>query len=120
MTPNADKNRTRTAARMAGSVAPNGPADIFPTEIRIDGGKRKQTIHKKSRLIITDDALYVASSRDAGRTVDKVTKYPLPDGERKVMSSKNGSWGAFSWSPCGCANSWGRHAKASLIARSEG
>jgi hypothetical protein len=119
MTPSGDRARARVATRTAGSVAQTGPADIFPTEIRIDGGRRKQKIYKKSRLIITDDAVYVAASRDAGMSVDSVTKYPLPDGERKTMSSKNGSWGAFSWSPCGCGNSWGRHTKESLIARAE-
>lgn len=116
LTPNADRMRQRSARRRAGNGTVTGPADIFPTDVRIDGGRRKQKLVSKGRMIITDDALYIAESPDRGLTVSKVTKHPLPEGERRVTASTNGSWGNFSWSPCGCANSWGRHTKASLIA----
>jgi hypothetical protein len=119
MTPNADRVRQRTARRNVGTTQ-SGPADIFPTDIRIDGGKRKEVRLRKSRLIITDNALYVAASKDAGRTVEWVRKYPLPKGERVVKASNSGTWGDFSWNPCGCANSWGRHTKAALIELADG
>jgi hypothetical protein len=116
MTPSAARNRARTATRRAGSIPANGPADIFPVDVRrSSGSKRRDDLWRWSRLIITDDALYVATSKNKGMDVEAVTKYPLPDGERKATAHNKGSWGQFSWSGCGCANSWDRHAKDSLI-----
>lgn len=98
----------------------NGPADIYPVDVRIDGGERKSTLWRWSRLIITADAVYVARSNDRGLTVTSVTKYPRPEGDRVERQAKKGSWGPFSWSGCGCANSWGRHTKAQLVALGDG
>lgn len=99
----------------------NGPADIYPVDVRYSGGGRRDgSLWRWSRMIITADALYIARSSDRGMTVTNVTKYPLPTGDRVQTGAKRGSWGAFSWSGCGCANSWGRHTKADLIALGDG
>lgn len=110
MSPTGDKQRRRSGNTVTGT------ADIYPTTIRIDGGERKETRHRKARLIITSDSLYVATSPDAGMTVGSVKKYPLPKGDRIQRASNAGSWGQFSWQPCSCGNSWGRHTRESLIA----
>lgn len=110
LTPAADRARART-----GSAPVNGPADIYPVDVRYDGGARKSTLWRWSRLIITADAVYVARSNDKGRTVTSVTRFPRPSGDRVERASKRGAWGPFSWSGCGCANSWGMHTRAELI-----
>lgn len=99
----------------------NGPADIYPVDVRYNGtGPRGSELWRWSRMIITADALYVARSTDRGKTITTVTKYPLPTGDRRSTGAKRGSWGPFSWSGCGCANSWGRHTKAAVIALGDG
>jgi len=99
----------------------NGPADLYPVDVRYDGGGRRGgDLWRWSRLIITADALYVARSTDRGRTVTSVTKYPLPTGDRVQSGAKRGSWGPFSWSGCGCANQWGRHTTAQIVAIGDG
>lgn len=99
----------------------NGPADLYPVDVRYDaGGRRGGNLWRWSRLIITADALYVARSTDRGRTVQSVTKYPLPTEDRVQSGAKRGSWGAFSWSGCGCANQWGSHTTAELVAIGDG
>lgn len=99
----------------------NGPADFKPVDIRYDGGGRRGgELWRWSRLIITADALYIARSNNRGRTVTSVTKYPLPAGDRVQKAGNAGSWGPFSWTSCGCANSWDRHSKASLVAIGDG
>jgi hypothetical protein len=117
LTPTADRNQSR--ARV-GSAPVSGPADIFPVDVRYSGGSRRGDLWRWSRLIITDDALYVARSNDRGKDITSVTKYPLPTGDRVQTGAKRGSWGQFSWSGCGCANSWGRHTKDALIAIGDG
>lgn len=112
LTPTADRAQARTRL---GNAPVNGPADIFPVDIRYNGSPRGD-VWRWSRLIITDDALYVARSADRGKTITSVTKYALPTGDRIQTGAKRGSWGQFSWSGCGCANSWGRHTKADLVA----
>jgi hypothetical protein len=94
----------------------NGPADIYPVDVRYNSGPRGSEVWRWSRLIITADALYVARSTDRGKTITSVTRYALPTGDRIQTGAKRGSWGQFSWSGCGCANSWGRHTGESLIA----
>lgn len=116
LTPSADRAQTR--ARLGRAIS--GPADLYPVDVRYSGGPRGQELWRWSRLIITDDALYVARSNDRGLTVTSVTKYPLPDGQRAQSGAKRGSWGPFSWSGCGCANSWGRHTKDALTSIGDG
>lgn len=117
LTPSADRSARRSRV---GNAPVNGPADIYPVDVRYDGGERRDALWRWSRLIITDDALYIARSSDRGMKVTSVTKYPLPSGSRTQTGAKKGSWGPFSWSGCGCANSWGRHTKAELVALGDG
>jgi hypothetical protein len=116
LTPTADRNQSR--ARV-GNAPANGPADISPVDIRYNGSPRGD-VWRWSRLIITDAALYVARSNDRGKTITSVTRYALPEGDRTQTGAKRGSWGQFSWSSCGCANSWDRHTAAELIAIGDG
>ena len=117
LTPSADRSVRRART---GNAPVNGPADLYPVDVRYSGGDRKGALWRWSRIIITADALYVARSNDRGMTVTSVTKYPLPSGDRVATGAKRGSWGQFSWSGCGCANSWGRHTAAELIALGDG
>lgn len=117
LTPAANRNQARARA---GAAPTNGPADLYPVDVRHDGGPRGGNLWRWSRLIITADALYIARSSDRGLTVTSVTKYPLPPGDRIQSAAKKGSYGPFSWSGCGCANSWGRHTKAELVALGDG
>lgn len=92
-----------------------GPADIYPVTVRINVGPSKGRVHTFARIIITDNALYLATSPDKGNTIETVTQYALPTGDRKTSGAKKGSWGAFSWSGCGCVNSWGKHPRTHVI-----
>jgi hypothetical protein len=117
LTPTSDRQRARART---GNAPVNGPADLYPVDVRYSGGPRKGELWRWSRLIITEDALYVARSNDRGMNITSVTKYDLPAGDRVQSGAKRGSYGQFSWSGCGCANSWGRHSKAALVAAGEG
>lgn len=117
LTPTADRSTVRARA---GNAPVNGPADLYPVDIRYSGGPRKSDLWRWSRIVITEDALYVARSSNRGLNITSVTKYPLPAGDRTQTGAKRGSWGQFSWSGCGCANSWGRHTRAELIALGDG
>lgn len=92
-----------------------GPADLYPVDVRTNAGPRNGRVDRFARLIITDDALYVASSLNKGKDIESVVKYPLPKGERIQSAAKRGSWGPFTWSGCGCGNSWGMHTRAKLV-----
>ena len=118
MTPTADRATGVSPQRGARGTPQSGPADISPTDIRIRGGKRDRTI-RKGRLIITDQWLYVCDTANAGKDVISVTRLPHPEGERVVFSGNRGAWGNLTWNPCGCANSWSRHTKQSLIDRGD-
>lgn len=99
----------------AGTKTDNGPADIYPVTIRINAGPSKGRVQTFARLIITTDALYIATSPDKGKTIGTVTRYDHPTGTRTTTGGKKGHWGAFSWSGCGCANSWGLHTRSKLV-----
>lgn len=66
-------------------------------------------------MIITDEFIYVASSRNKGRDITGVTRYERPAGEPVQTAAKRGNWGPFSWVGCGCGNSWGLHTRAKLV-----
>lgn len=117
LTPSADR---ATARARVGAATSANPADLYPVDVRYDGGERGSSLWRWSRLIITDDAVYVARSNDRGMTVTSVTKHPRPEGLQTKTAAKRGHWGPFSWSGCGCANSWGRHTKAELVALGDG
>lgn len=118
LTPAADRNVRRART---GNAPVNGPADLYPVDVRHNtSGPRGSALWRWSRIVITDEALYVARSTDRGATVTSVTKYQLPAGDRTQTGAKRGSWGPFSWSGCGCANSWGRHTAQAIIALGDG
>jgi hypothetical protein len=78
-------------------------------------GPRNGKRDRFARMIITDEFIYVAASRNKGKDIDSVTRYALPDGEPIQTAAKRGSWGPFSWSGCGCGNSWGLHTRVKLV-----
>lgn len=93
----------------------SGTADIYPVDVRTNAGPRNGRVDRFARLIITEDALYVASSLNKGKDIESVVKYPLPSGQRIQSAAKKGSWGPFTWSGCGCGNSWGIHTRTKLV-----
>ena len=99
-----------------GPTPASGPADIYPVTVRINAGPARGKVFTFSRLVITDDAVYLATSPDKGRTIDAVTRYARPSGNRTTSGAKKGSWGPFSWSGCGCVNQWGNHSRSKLLA----
>lgn len=103
-----------------GPAPATGPADIYPVTVRVNAGPSKGKVFSFSRIIITNDAFYLATSPDKGRTIEKVTRYPLPSGQRRDSGAKKGSWGPFSWSGCGCVNQWGSHSRAKLVTLGDG
>lgn len=96
-------------------VTQTGPADLYPVDVRYSAGPRNGKTDRFARMIITDDYVYVASSRNKGKDIERVTRYALPSGQRIQSAAKRGSWGPFSWSGCGCGNSWGIHTRAKLV-----
>lgn len=92
-----------------------GPADLYPVDVTTNIGPRNGKRDRFARMIITEEYLYVAASRNKGKDIDSVTRYALPAGNRVQTAAKRGSWGPFSWSGCGCGNSWGIHSRAKLI-----
>lgn len=90
------------------------PADLYPVDVRGSIGPRG-TYDRFARMIITDEFIYVASSRNKGKDITGVTRYARPAGEPVQTAAKRGSWGPFSWSGCGCGNSWGLHTRAKLV-----
>lgn len=112
-----DSTRLRRKPLRAEPQQSTGNADIYPVTVRINAGPMKGKSHSFSRLIITADALYLATSPDKGTTVGPVYRFDLPTGERRSTAAKKGSWGPYSWSGCGCVNGWGIHRRDDLIAR---
>jgi hypothetical protein len=92
-----------------------GPADLYPVDVTTNIGPRGNKRDRFARLIITDEYVYVAASRNKGRDIESVKRYARPSGDRVQTAAKRGSWGPFSWSGCGCGNSWGIHTRAKLI-----
>lgn len=90
------------------------PADLYPVDVRGSIGPRG-TYDRFARMIITDEFIYVASSRNKGKDITAVTRYTRPAGEPIQTAAKRGSWGPFSWSGCGCGNSWGLHTRSKLV-----
>lgn len=95
-----------------------GPTDMYPRHVTIREGKRSRN-ERWSRMIITDDAVYIATTRNKGADVISVEKHPRPEGDRTTSGPHSGSWGPFSWTGCGCGNSWHKHDQADLIARAK-
>lgn len=75
----------------------------------------RQGVTTFARLFEHDGRLYLATSRDKGRTVETVTSYDLPEG-KPSRPGKQAKFGPWTYTGCGCANSWGRHSRESLVA----
>lgn len=88
-------------------------ADLYPLTIRGPLSSNRQGVATFARLFTKGDRLYVAESRDKGRTVTRVTSYPLPEGEPS-RPGRAAKWGPWSYSSCGCANRWRIHTIDSL------
>lgn len=88
-------------------------ADLYPLTIRGPLSSNGQGVATFARLFTRGDRLYIAESRDKGRTVTRVTSYPLPEGEPS-RPGRAAKWGPWSYSSCGCANRWRTHTIDSL------
>lgn len=91
------------------------PADLYPVDVRHSGDARGGSADRFARMIITDEFVYVASSRNKGKDIVRVTRYERPPGDPIQTAAKRGNWGPFSWSGCGCGNSWGIHSRVKIV-----
>lgn len=91
------------------------PADLYPVDVRFNAGPRSGDVDRFARMIITDEFIYIASSRNKGKDIQRVTRYARPPGEPIQTAAKRGNWGPFSWNGCGCGNSWGIHTRVKLV-----
>lgn len=91
------------------------PADLYPVDVRYAGDSRGGVADRFARMIITDEFIYVASTRNKGKDITRVTRYPRPPGEPVQTAAKRGNWGPFQWNGCGCGNSWGIHTRTKLV-----
>jgi len=89
------------------------PLDARYVNVRGPLTSNRQGVVTGARLFTLNDKLYIAESRDRGRTVTQVTSYPIPEGEPKMTGSA-GKWGPWVWSSCGCSNQWSKQALATL------
>lgn len=90
--------------------------DVYPVTIRGPLSTNRSRLSTFARIFVHENRLYVAESRNKGATVTTVSSYPLPDAELIQRAGKAGRWGDWSWSGCGCANSWRRHTIEELVA----
>lgn len=92
--------------------------DVYPVTVRgpISTAQGRQGVVTFARLFEHEGRLYLATTRDKGRTVENVTAYDLPEGNpsRPGRQAKFGPW---TYSSCGCANMWSRHKRADLAAQ---
>lgn len=89
--------------------------DLYPLTLRGPLSTNSSGVVTFARLFTHGDRLYVAESRDKGRTVTDVTSYPLPEGEPS-RPGRAAKWGDWVWSSCGCGNSWNNHTLDMLVA----
>lgn len=85
--------------------------DVFPVTVR---GPIPTGSVRFARLFTKGDKLYLAEGQNRGRTVFRVTAYDAPAGEPTRVGNQT-RWGAWTWSSCGCGNSWGSHSQEELI-----
>jgi hypothetical protein len=108
---------TRNNAILPGNTV-SGSADMFPRHVTIKEGKRSRT-ERWARIIVTDEAVYIATTRNKGNDVISVEKHTRPEGDRTTTGPHAGHWGNLSWTGCGCGNSWNKHTQADLISRAK-
>lgn len=90
--------------------------DVFPVTVR--GPQLPQGSARFARVFTHGDRLYVAEGVNRGRKVTKVSAYDLPEGEPTKVGNQT-RWGGWTWSSCGCGNSWGAHTVEGLISLAE-
>lgn len=88
-------------------------ADLYPLTVRGPITGSGQGVVTFARLFTKGDRLYIAESRDKGRTVTRVTSYPLPE-DKPSRPGRAAKWGPWTYSSCGCANRWRTHTTDSL------
>lgn len=91
--------------------------DLYPVTIRGPLTTNSSRLSTFARIFTHEGRFYVAESRTKGRTVVSVSSYEMPEGEpMRRGGTKAGRWGEWSWSGCGCANSWRSQNIAELVA----
>lgn len=96
--------------------------DRSPVDVRgpLKGSfQHRQTLTSFARAFIDGDKLYIAESRDLGKTISRVTTYPAPEGEPKVNGNTM-KWGSFVFSGCSTCRAgrskWKLHSTETLKA----
>ena len=82
--------------------------DVWPVTVRGPHKTNTSGVVTFARMFTRDNQLFIAESRDKGRTVVSVTAYDLPEGAPS-MPGKAAKWGPWVYSSCGCASSWNTH-----------
>lgn len=78
------------------------PFDRSPVDVRgpLKGAfQHRQQLTSFARAFVSGDRLYVAESRDLGKTVSRVTAYDVPDEAPKVNGNTM-KWGPWVFSGC--------------------
>lgn len=89
--------------------------DLYPLTVRGPLSTNTSGVVTFARLFTHGDKIYVAESRDKGRTVVSVTQYEKPEGEPSRPGNA-AKWGSWVYSSCGCTNQWRNHSIESLLA----
>lgn len=98
------------------------PFDRSPVDVRgpLKGSfQHRQTLTSFARAFVAGDKLFIAESRDLGKTVSRVTAYDVPTEEPKVNGNtmKWGPWVLSGCSTCRAGRSkWKTHTTDSLTA----
>ena len=88
--------------------------DLYPLTVRGPHQTTTSGVVTFARMFTHGGKLYIAESRDKGRTVATVTEYDLPEGN-PTQPGKAAKWGPWVYSSCGCGNSWPNHSINSLL-----
>lgn len=98
------------------------PFDRSPVDVRgpLKGSFRhRQQLTSFARAFVANDRLYIAESRDLGKTVTRVTAYDIPT-EEPVIRGNTMKWGAWVFSGCSTCRAgrskWKTHSTDSLTA----
>lgn len=101
------------------------PFDRSPVDVRgpLKGSfQHRQSLTSFARAFIHGDKLYVAESRDLGKTVTRVTSYPVPT-ETRIDRGNTQKWGSFVFSGCSTCRAgrskWKSHSVEELVAMAD-
>lgn len=92
--------------------------DVYPVTVRGPLTTNSSKVVTFARMFTHDDTLYIAESRDRGRTVTTVSTYEAPEGE-PTRPGRSAKWGDWTYTGCGCSNSWRRYSTQQLAAMAE-